>query len=147
MTEPLRLQARDAEDVRVISAMMQDAAVPVSEMSYDPVAGCFMFAASRFRWENAEAAAALAQPVYEWINSVLRVEGVRAVQCHRFDWHDRRKICELLALLPEDRRLTLAFAGEAEVRLDLGDWTVRLEDFGAPWPTTQRPRHGGLDTP
>ncbi len=141
MSDPLRLKAKDAEDLQIVSAMLQDALVPTGDMSFDRTALRFMFAASRFRWEDAEAASRCTPPVYEWVNCVVHVEGVRDVQYTGLDLTATGKIHELLAVFLEDGRLKLVFAGGAALRLQLDSWTVRLEDFGAPWPTMLPPQH------
>jgi len=49
--DALRLLARDEEDLAVISAILQDALIPVSEMAYLPDERRFALVANRFRWE------------------------------------------------------------------------------------------------
>lgn len=148
MSAPVRLKAKDAEDLQVISAMLQDALVPTGDMSFDRAAQRFMLAASRFRWEDADVARHKAPPVYEWVNCVLHVEGVRAAQYTGFDLAETSTIHELLAVFPEAGHLKFVFAGDAALRLQADDWTVRLEDFGAPWPTLLPPQHAaGRETP
>ena len=50
-TDALKLLARDEEDLAVISAILQDALIPVSEMAYLPEEHRFALVANRFRWE------------------------------------------------------------------------------------------------
>lgn len=137
MTEALRLQAKDAEDVAVVSAILQDAIVATRDIAYAPEKQEFILAVSRFRWEQTQAP----QPAYERVNCAVTVSGVTAVQKQNLDQADKAALHELLAVLLEDNQLQLVFAGGALVRLTLQDWRVRLDDFGAPWPTDQCPRH------
>ena len=55
---PLRLIARQAEDVVVLSSLLQDAVFPMSEMRYDRKARRFALLVNRFRWEDRAAAEA-----------------------------------------------------------------------------------------
>ena len=53
MTGPLKIIARDAEDLTVVSACLQDALIPLNEMRYLPQERRFIMVANRFRWERA----------------------------------------------------------------------------------------------
>src|SRR4029450_10962026 len=53
MTPPLKIIARDAEDLAVVSACLQDALIPLNEMRYLPQERRFIMVANRFRWERA----------------------------------------------------------------------------------------------
>ncbi len=137
MTEGLKLQAQDAEDIAVVSAILQDAIVATRDIAYQPEKREFIMATSRFRWEQAQAP----QPVFERVNCAVTVSGVTAVQRQQLDQADKAVLHELLAVLLENDQLQLVFAGGAQLRLTLQDWRLRLEDFGAPWPTDQCPHH------
>ncbi|MEJ0062778.1 MAG: DUF2948 family protein [Alphaproteobacteria bacterium] len=136
----LRLKAKDAEDMQIISAILQDAIVPVCDIAYEAAERRFVMAVSRFRWERTEAGQD-GKPVYERINCAVTVEGVTGVKCQKIDLAAKSVIHELLALILEGQAMLLVFAGGACLRLELGDWSARLEDFGAPWPTSNCPRH------
>ena len=61
MTAPLKIIARDAEDLAVVSACLQDALIPLNEMRYLPQERRFILVANRFRWERANEGAAAPQ--------------------------------------------------------------------------------------
>jgi hypothetical protein len=48
----LKLRAEDDEDLGVISACLQDALIPLSDMEFLAAEMRFAFVANRFRWEN-----------------------------------------------------------------------------------------------
>ncbi|TQV74434.1 DUF2948 family protein [Denitrobaculum tricleocarpae] len=55
MTEfvkPMKLRAHDTEDMRVIAGVLQDALVPLSDVTYLKAEKRFVFVANRFRWET-----------------------------------------------------------------------------------------------
>lgn len=134
-TETLKLQASDADGVAVMSAILQDAILAVRDMRYDAAGRAFMLAFSRFRWEAATDAA------FERVNCALTVQGVDQVQTTAFDQSRKDDLHELLALVLEGDTLRFVFAGGAQLRLQLAGWQLRLEDFGAPWPTEKCPSH------
>ena len=58
MTGALKIIARDAEDLTVVSACLQDALVPLTETRYLPQERRFIMVVNRFRWERAAVAQA-----------------------------------------------------------------------------------------
>ncbi len=53
---PLNLGAQDADDLGVISALVQDAVFPITEMSFRRGKRQFALLLNRFRWEDRDAA-------------------------------------------------------------------------------------------
>lgn len=163
----MKLRARDAEDLQVISAVLQDAILPVKEMAYLPKQKRFVLLFNRFKWENlprevAEEAlraaprereagaeggdAAFADvdetTVFERVHAALTIDGVRSVQLRGLDRKDKSRLLELLTVEARPGEISLLFAGEAAIRLETRKIRVHLEDMGEPWPTTNLPRHG-----
>ena len=52
MAEGLKLRARDAGDLEMIAAILQDALVPLADMKYLPREQRFALMLNRFRWEG-----------------------------------------------------------------------------------------------
>ena len=48
----IHLYGSDIEDYEVLSALIQDAAIPTSEMKFDKVEKKFFLVCSRFSWES-----------------------------------------------------------------------------------------------
>ena len=48
----IHLYGSDIEDYEVLSALIQDAAIPTSEMKFDKVEKQFFLVCSRFSWES-----------------------------------------------------------------------------------------------
>jgi hypothetical protein len=162
MSGPLKLRAMDDEDLGVVSAFLQDAIVPLSEMEFVPGEKRFALVASRFRWENCPETAdmpanasqvALPPPgdaslaegctSYERVSCGVAFEGVEAVRRRGLDPRDRGRILELLGMRIEAGAVTLEFAGAAALRLEGARITCRMSDLGDPWPAQSRPRHPG----
>ena len=138
MTDALKLRGEDPEDLAVISAILQDALVPVSEMAYFPEERRFILVVNRFRWEPAETGT---RRNFERCLCGLRIDAVRAVQRRGFHPRDGERLLVLLALHGEGDALHLDFAGGSSIRLEVDKILCHLDDFGEPWPTRWRPRH------
>ncbi len=134
----LKLRAKDAEDVQIISAVLQDSIVPVCDMLYRPEAKNFVMVAQRLCREND----ATEHP--ERICCAANFSNIASVQTHGIDLHHHDRMLDLLMMVNEGDSLTMLFAGDAKIRLDLAaDWSMILEDFGEPWPTACNPCHEG----
>lgn len=146
MEEPLKLIAKDEEDLRVIAACLQDAVLPMGEMGYQSHAKRFVLIVSRFRWEEAEDGAA-SEPSFERVHCAVRFDGVKSVRLRGLDRGRRSRIVELLTVEPGDGHIDLVFAGGGMVRLMTDRILCRLEDVDEPWPTQWRPVHPDADEP
>lgn len=141
---PLRLRAMDQDDLQVIAACLQDALVPLREMVFMVDERQFMAAFHRFQWER------LADPEdvagLTLCQSVLRIDDVDAVQYRGLDGDLDGIKFELLTIIVEpldegDHRMTLLFAGDVALRLQVSEVKVMLQDFGEAWPAGVAPRH------
>jgi hypothetical protein len=146
---PLHLVAQDAEDLKVISTLVQDAVLPVTELVFDPRRRRFALLLNRFRWED-RAEAERAGRAYERVRSLLVVEDVRKVQSSGFDRADKDLVLSLLSIdfeAGEDGtgRLTLTLAGDGAIALDVETLDLRLEDVTRPYraPSGKVPKHDG----
>ncbi len=133
----LKLRAVDAEDMQVISAVLQDSIVPVCDMAFQQESQSFIVVAQRLRREADQADAA------ERICCALRIDAVSAVQTHSIDLHHAERMLDLLAIIldPAEQCLNLIFASDAKIKLHLTSCHVTLEDFGQPWPALCSPCH------
>lgn len=134
--ERLRLRARGLDDLSVISALAQDALVPVGDIAFIELEHSFVLALNRFRWEKKASADAR-----ERVHSGLRFDSVNRVRFRGIDRHDRGQFLSLLAIAHDDGVVTLNFAGGGVVRLDVDALNCALEDLAEPWPTLWTPRH------
>jgi hypothetical protein len=135
----LKLRAADADDLSVISAILQDALAPVAEMAFLPEDRQFVLVLNRFRWEPGEAASGGGR--FERTLTGLCFSGVSRVQRRGFSPGDGDRILVLLALRAEGGAIYLDFSGGSSIRLDTDAIACRLDDLGEPWPTPWRPAH------
>ncbi|MEO3430906.1 DUF2948 family protein [Pelagibius sp. CAU 1746] len=157
--KPLKLRARDPQDMDVLAALLQDALVPLGDMKYLPEEKRFVLVANRFLWhgdpaederpaaprplpEGEDAAFDDAdQPPFERVNSGLCFDKVARVRYRGLKPGGDDDILNLLTITSDARSVTLIFAGEAAVRLEVEAIRCHLEDLGQPWPTRWRPHH------
>jgi hypothetical protein len=151
----LRLAAQDADDLQVIAALVQDAVLTGSEMSWQPGRHRFSLLLNRFRWEDRAAAEAARRPV-ERVRSVLSFGDVGHVAQQGLDQRDRDTVLSLLTLTyapdapPEEAgspagpgRVTLVMAGDGAVALTVECLDVILSDVTRPYaaPARRAPHH------
>jgi len=79
---PIRLRAEDAEDLKIVSACLQDAIVPITEIGWLPDDQSFVMVVNRFRWEAAGA-------VLTRTNCAVTVQGVTGVKRRAIDLGNR----------------------------------------------------------
>lgn len=142
---PLRLMAADSDDLRVISALCQDAVIQTSETSWKAARREFALLLNRFRWEYH--ANRPGQPA-ERVQSTLVVNDVTRVRASGVDPRDRELIMSLLSLEfapAEDGQgvLTLVLAGDGEIALDVESLNLTLTDVTRPYlaPSRKAPDH------
>lgn len=144
---PLRLKALDADDLAVVSGLVQDAVFPGTEVKWDRKARRFAILLNRFRWEDAPKAEARRRD-YERVRSVLVIEDVIRVQAQGVDPRDADVVLSLLALdfsPTEDGAgyVELTLAGDGAIRVQVEALEVVLKDVTRPYvaPSKAKPDH------
>lgn len=134
---PLRLAARIADDLSVLSALVQDAVGHAGDVAWMPRRRRLALVLNRFRWEDRDAAERAGRP-YERVRSALIFDGVLAARCRGVDPGDRQAAISVLGIgfRPDGDcggRITLALAGGGEIALDVECIEARLTDLTRPW--------------
>jgi hypothetical protein len=138
MVERLKLRAEDSADLAVLSAVLQDALLPVADMTFLPEERRFVLVANRFCWECAAKAEGTG---FERILTGVTFDAVDGVQVRGFSPNERDRILEVLAIVFEPGHIRIDFSGDDCVRLEVDRIVCHLEDLGEPWPTHWRPKH------
>ncbi len=140
--KPLNIGAMDADDLQVISALVQDAVLPVGEMTFERGAGRFALLLNRFRWEDKSAA----RP--ERVQSVLAFDTVRGVSSQGINRSDKDTVLSLLSVEFAETdapsgHVTLHFAGDGALRLTVEAIEATLRDVTRPYyaPSGKVPDH------
>ena len=149
---PLRLRAEDADDLAVISAVVQDALISVRDLTYDRAAKRFTLVANRFRWETKPPTAnggSDSDLAYERRLCAVTFDAVESAAYRGFRRRDEERILSLLAIRPGDDpgTIDLEFSGGAALRLGVSAIKAYATDFGESWPTAWQPDHNTGDMP
>ena len=144
---PLNLVARDAGDLEVISALVQDAVLTGADLKWERSKRRFACLINRFRWEDEVAAEAAKRP-YERVRALLVIEDAGAVRSQGIDRGDPETVFSLLSLTwepgPEGTgAVTLVLAGDGAVRVEVEALEVTLHDVTKPYiaPSGKKPAH------
>lgn len=140
---PVALRALDAEDLKVISSLVQDAIFPISEMTWDRTRRRFALLLNRFRWEDDRT-----RTNPERVQSVLVIEDAMKVASQGVDRSDKDVVLSVLSLDWEPGedgtgRLILVLAGDGAIAVDVETLEVTLKDVTKPYvaPSGQAPTH------
>ena len=139
---PLRLQARGSDDLQVISALVQDAVFPASEMAWRSNERRFAVLLNRFRWEDSD------RHEPERVRSLLVINEVMGLSSRGMEPGDDSLILSLLSIGfsagPEGSgKLLLTLAGDGEIAVDIEVLDVTLKDVTKPYtaPSRSVPHH------
>ena len=148
----LRLMARDGDDVGVLSALLQDAIVPGSDMNFDRRLHEFVIVANRFCWEMepcSNVKSSDGKLIYERRLCGIRIARVRSVK--HYNWPEVRQyeLFNLLAFglvdMAEQQKggtvLQFEFSGGSSLRLNVDDVDIVLADLDVGHPTSLQPGH------
>ncbi len=141
----LKLKAESRQDLEVISAFLQDAAVKVGDLAWLPDQHRFAAVLNRYRWEH-EAGGSKGKRTPERVRAGLRFEGVLKVAYQNIPMDSPEHVLGLLAIEVEEGddgagRLTLACSGFASIRLEVECIEAYLEDLTRSWRALGQPEH------
>jgi hypothetical protein len=141
--KPLRLLAEDAEDLKVMSACLQDAIGKVGDFAFLPEQRRFAFVINRFVWE---ACGDKKGGCFWRTRAGAHFDDVRAVQHKNLKAGLKDAVVELLAIRFEpgtsgEGAVILDFAGGGAIRLEVDAVSAELHDLSDPWRTQRRPTH------
>jgi hypothetical protein len=136
----LRLVAFDQEDLAVISAHLQDAALRVGDLTYSPHEQRFALIARRFDWESSPHE----QPRRRL--SGLHFDRVQRVRCRGIARDNRDARLNLLGVTfvetdAPSGTATLLFEEGAAIQLDLECIEAQMKDLGPVFVCDKRPTH------
>lgn len=141
---PLNLGAMDADDLKVISSLAQDAVFPITEMTWRAGQRRFGLLLNRFRWEDA----GRERHGPERVQALLVIDNVLRVASQGIDRQDKDTILSLLAVDFESDaegagHVLLTLAGDGALRLSVEALEVTLRDVTRPYraPSGKAPQH------
>lgn len=137
---PLHLKAETAEDVPVVAALVQDAVLAITDMSWQPKLRRLALLINRFRWEDRAAAEARGR-AYERVRSLLVIDGVLSVSSQGIDRGDKDAVLSILDIQwkPADDaagRVELVLAGDGGIAAEVECLDLTLKDVTRPYAAT-----------
>ena len=141
--DALKLVALDEEDLKIVSAHVQDAVMKVADLSYAAREKRFVIVMNRFAWEER---GGFIKRNDQRRRSVLSFDRVAGVRTSGIDRQQPDEVLSLLALRFEGDDLPagtieLVFSADATMRLDVECIEARLADLGGAWEASSRPAH------
>ncbi|WP_372988880.1 DUF2948 family protein [Sulfitobacter sp.] len=141
---PLNLGALDADDLKVISSLVQDAVFPASEMRWHQKGARFALLLNRVRWEDT----GKTRHAAERVQSVLMFNNVQRVSSQGVNKGDADTILSLLQIEFAETDtpsgdVILTLAGDGAIRLSVEALEVTLKDVTRPYtaPSRKLPEH------
>ena len=139
----LKLIARTTEDLRVISAHLQDSIVKTSDIANLKKNRIFLMQLNRFMWEDVEKGVFRKN---KRIRTVLKFENILKVASKNVDQKKNDRFLDFLAIettkMPDKNyEMNLIFSGDIIIKLEVEAIEVTLDDQGSPWESKNRPKH------
>ena len=142
----LKLIARTEEDLRVVSAHLQDSIANLSDIASLKKNKIFLMQLNRFMWEDVEKGVFRKN---KRIRTVLKFENVIKVLSKNINQSKKDKFLDFLTIetikMPDNNyEMKIVFAGDAIIRVISEVIEVTLDDQGDAWDTKNMPKHREL---
>ena len=139
----LKLIAKTEEDLRVVSAYLQDSIASVSDIANLKKNKIFLMQLNRFMWEDVEKGVFRKN---KRIRTVLKFEGVMDVFSKNINQIKKDKFLDFLAIetkkMPDNNyEMKIVFAGDSIIKVVSEVIEVTLDDQGEAWETKNKPKH------
>ena len=142
----LKLIARTEEDIRVVSAHLQDSIASVADIANLQKNKIFLMQLNRFMWEDVEKGVFRKN---KRIRTILKFENVINVLSKNINQLKKDTFLDFLAIetnITPDKNyeMKIIFAGDAILRVISEVIEVTLDDQGEAWNTKNKPKHKTL---
>ena len=142
----LKLIARTEDDLRVVSAHLQDSIASVSDIANLKKNKIFLLQLNRFMWEDVEKGVFRKN---KRIRTILKFENVMNVLSRNINQLKKDKFLDFLAIetskMPDNNyEMKIIFAGDSIIRIICEVIEVTLDDQGEAWDTKNKPKHNTL---
>ena len=139
----LKLIARTEEDLRVVSAHLQDSIANVSDIANLKKNKILLMQLNRFMWEDVEKGVFRKN---KRIRTVLKFENVLKVHAKNINQSKKDKFLDFLTIetnvMPDNNyEMKLIFSGDSVIRVVAEVIEVALDDQGEPWDSKNKPKH------
>ena len=139
----LKLIAKTMDDLKVISAHLQDSIVSTNDIANLKKNRIFLMQLNRFMWEDVEKGVFRKN---KRIRTILKFENVIKVSSKNIKLNDNEIFLDFLAIeskqMPDKtHEMNLIFSGNSVVKIIAEVIEVSLDDQGEPWNTKSKPKH------
>ena len=139
----LKLIAKTDEDLRVISAHLQDSIAATNNIAHLKKNKIFLMQLNRFMWEDVEKGVFRKN---KRIRTILKFDNVIEVNSKNIRQTNKDNFLDFLAIecnqLPDNNyEMKLIFSGDSVIRVTAEVIEVALDDQGEPWDTKNKPKH------
>ena len=139
----LKLIARTDEDLKVISAHLQDSIADIKNIAHLKKNKIFLMQINRFMWEDVEKGVFRKN---KRIRTILKFENIVEVNSNKINQQNKDKFLDFLAIechqMPDKNyEMKLIFSGDLIIRVLVEVIEVTLDDQGEPWDTKNKPKH------
>ena len=139
----LKLLGKNQEDLKIISAYLQDSILIVKDIVFLQERRIFLMIVNRFMWEDVE------KGVFRQnkrIRCAVKFEEVIKVESKNINQKNKNKTLECLAIkcssvFDEIYKINIFFAGNSIITITSEVIEVTLHDLGKPWQVKHIPVH------
>ena len=142
----LKLIARTEEDLKVVSAHLQDAIVNTANIANLKKNKIFLMQLNRFMWEDVEKGVFRKN---KRIRTVIKFENVIKVISKNINQSKKDKFLDFLTIetikMPDNNyEMKIVFAGDLAIKVISEVIEVTLDDQGSAWNSKNMPKHKGM---
>ena len=139
----LKLIANSEDDLRVLSAHLQDAIVSVADIANLKKNRIFLLQLNRFMWEDVEKGVFRKN---KRIRTVLKFDNVMGVSSKNISHSNKSGFLDFLTIesnsMPDKSyEIKLIFSGDIVIKVCTEVIEVTLDDQGTPWNSKIKPKH------
>ena len=139
----LKLIARTVDDLRVVSAHLQDAIVNINDIANLKKNKILLLQLNRFMWEDVEKGLFRKN---KRIRTILKFENVIKVKSRNINLVSKDKFLDFLTIetnqmTDNNYEMKILFAGDSIVKVTAEVIEVTLDDQGEAWDTKNKPKH------
>ena len=139
----LKLIARTVEDLRVVSAHLQDAIVNINDIANLKKNKILLLQLNRFMWEDVEKGLLRKN---KRIRTILKFENVIKVKSRNINLVRKDKFLDFLTIetnqmTDNNYEMKILFAGDSILKVTAEVIEVTLDDQGDAWDTKNKPKH------
>ena len=139
----LKLIGKNLEDIKVISAYLQDSIVTLKNIAFLKKNRIFVMILNRFMWEDVEKGFFRKN---KRIKCVVKFDEVIKVKSQNINQKNKNRSLELLAIkctksIDADCNIKVFFSGGSLITIIAENIDVVLNDFGKSWSAKHIPMH------